>query len=90
MEEQEKGKSSMSQFVYLGSCSHSAKATEQPPVYVERSSDDGSELKHPNARRILTKIDLRLLPILSLTYLVAFLDRVNIGNAAVFGAQKNI
>jgi hypothetical protein len=62
-------------------------ATEQP-VDVERSSEDGSELKHSNARRILTKMDLRILPILSLTYLVAFLDRVNIGNAAVFGAHK--
>ncbi|KAF8252440.1 putative MFS transporter [Wilcoxina mikolae CBS 423.85] len=36
------------------------------------------------------KIDLRILPILSLAYLFAFLDRVNIGNAAVFGLSKEL
>jgi hypothetical protein len=69
------------------SCSRFAWGTERP-VEIENTSNDGSEaqqLQLPNARRMVTKIDLRILPILSLSYLVAFLDRVNIGNAVVFG-----
>ena len=31
----------------------------------------------PEARRILSKVDYRLVPILSLLYLVAFIDRSN-------------
>ncbi|KAL9624472.1 MAG: hypothetical protein Q9160_001435 [Pyrenula sp. 1 TL-2023] len=36
-------------------------------------------------RRLMTKIDLRLIPALSILYLLAFLDRTNIANAQVFG-----
>jgi len=43
-----------------------------------------------NARRALTKIDLRIIPILSLMSLFSILDRVNIGNAAVFGISKDL
>lgn len=38
----------------------------------------------------MTKIDLRLLPVLSLCYLVAFLDRINVGNAVVFGLTEEL
>ncbi len=41
-------------------------------------------------RRLLTKIDLRIIPILSVLYLLAFLDRTNIANAAIFGLQKDL
>lgn len=34
----------------------------------------------PEARRILSKVDWRLVPILSLLYLVAFIDRSNSKN----------
>lgn len=43
---------------------------------------------HTTQRRLVTKIDLRVIPVLSLLYLLAFLDRTNIANAAVFGLQK--
>lgn len=69
------------------------KAQVGNPVDVERDSSNGSDQQNsqnPNARRLLTKIDFRILPILSLTYLVAFLDRVNIGNAAVFGLPTEL
>lgn len=36
------------------------------------------------------KIDLRLVPILTIVYLFAFLDRSNIGNANVFGLSTDI
>ncbi|KAF2102142.1 MFS general substrate transporter [Rhizodiscina lignyota] len=41
-------------------------------------------------RRILWKLDLRLLPMLAFFYLLAFLDRGNIGNAKVAGMQTSL
>jgi hypothetical protein len=41
-------------------------------------------------RRLLTKIDLRVVPALSVLYLLAFLDRTNVANAAIFGLQKDL
>ncbi|KDQ62291.1 hypothetical protein JAAARDRAFT_454866 [Jaapia argillacea MUCL 33604] len=39
----------------------------------------------PEDRRLLRKVDARLLPILTLLYLLSFLDRSNIGNAKLDG-----
>ena len=41
-------------------------------------------------RKLLTKIDLRVIPVLSILYLLAFLDRTNIANAAVFGLAGDL
>ncbi|KAM3461821.1 hypothetical protein MY5147_000351 [Beauveria neobassiana] len=41
-------------------------------------------------RRILTKIDLHVVPFLCIMYLLAFLDRVNIANAKVFDLAKDL
>lgn len=41
-------------------------------------------------KKILRKIDFRLLPVLTLLYLLAFLDRGNIGNAKVAGMNKDL
>ncbi|KAL4805649.1 major facilitator superfamily domain-containing protein [Aspergillus unguis] len=38
----------------------------------------------------MMKIDLRLLPCLCAMYLITFLDRVNIGNAAVLGMKEDL
>lgn len=48
------------------------------------------ELPEAEERRILSKIDWRLVPILSLLYLVAFIDRSNIGNAKIAGLTKDL
>ncbi len=45
---------------------------------------------HTTQRRLISKVDLRVIPVLSLLYLLAFLDRTNIANAAVFGLQKDL
>jgi len=45
---------------------------------------------HTTQRRLVSKIDLRVIPVLSILYLLAFLDRTNIANASVFGLQKDI
>ncbi|OOQ91533.1 putative MFS transporter [Penicillium brasilianum] len=41
-------------------------------------------------RKLLWKLDLRLVPWLSLLYLVSFLDRTNIGNAKIDGLSKDL
>ncbi|TIA95625.1 hypothetical protein E3P94_03997 [Wallemia ichthyophaga] len=41
-------------------------------------------------RRLLWKLDLRLIPILSLLYLISFIDRVNIGQAKVAGMVTSL
>lgn len=40
--------------------------------------------------RILRKVDYRLVPMLTLLYLLAFLDRGNIGNAKVAGMNEDL
>ncbi|PWY86932.1 putative MFS transporter [Aspergillus heteromorphus CBS 117.55] len=41
-------------------------------------------------RALLWKLDLRLIPWLSLLYLVSFLDRTNVGNAKLAGLQEDL
>ncbi|KIW65991.1 hypothetical protein PV04_08203 [Phialophora macrospora] len=41
-------------------------------------------------RRLVRKIDFRLIPILFLLYLCAFIDRVNIGNARIQGLEEDL
>jgi hypothetical protein len=48
---------------------------------------DGSDVdfSHINTKRVLRKLDIRLIPNLALLYLLSFLDRGNIGNAKIQG-----
>ncbi|THH16012.1 hypothetical protein EW146_g4559 [Bondarzewia mesenterica] len=41
-------------------------------------------------RRIFRKMDIHLLPFVSLLYLLSFLDRANIGNAKIAGMSKDL
>jgi hypothetical protein len=41
-------------------------------------------------RKLLRKLDLKLIPWLSFLYLISFLDRTNIGNAKVDGLQQDL
>ncbi len=42
------------------------------------------------AKRIIRKIDFRLVPLLSFLYMLTFLDRVNIGNARLWNLEKDL
>ncbi|KAM0548786.1 hypothetical protein ACHAPJ_009782 [Fusarium lateritium] len=57
----------------------SADLQGQEPVYDERE-----------AKAILRKVDWRLLPMLTLLYVLSFLDRSNIGNAKVAGMNADL
>ncbi|KAH7034773.1 major facilitator superfamily domain-containing protein [Microdochium trichocladiopsis] len=46
--------------------------------------------KHIDEKKVLRKMDLRLVPILALLYLMSFLDRGNIGNANIQGLSEDL
>ena len=41
-------------------------------------------------KRLLRKLDLRVLPIITFLYMLAFVDRINIGNARIQGLEKDL
>lgn len=41
-------------------------------------------------KKILRKVDLRLVPMLVLLYLIAYLDKTNIGNAKIEGMTEDL
>lgn len=45
---------------------------------------------HTTEKKLMAKIDIRVIPFLCILYLFAFLDRVNIANARSFGLQKDL
>jgi hypothetical protein len=51
---------------------------------IARQFDDGE------TRKLLRKVDWRVLPILSLLYLLAFIDKSNLGNARVAGLEDDL
>lgn len=48
------------------------------------------EFDNVETSRVLRKVDWRLLPVLSFLYLLAFLDRSNLGNAKVAGLADDL
>ncbi|PGH19645.1 hypothetical protein AJ80_03800 [Polytolypa hystricis UAMH7299] len=48
------------------------------------------EERAENDRKLMRKLDLHLIPWLSLLYLVSFLDRTNIGNAKIVGLEEDL
>jgi sugar phosphate permease len=61
---------------------------------VDFLSDNVSErdivFSDAETKRLLRKVDYRLLPVLTLLYLMSFLDRSNIGNARVAGLDVSL
>lgn len=45
---------------------------------------------HTSEKKLLSRIDWHLLPFISLLYLLAFLDRVNVANAKSFGLTEDL
>ncbi|KAL0956743.1 hypothetical protein HGRIS_002862 [Hohenbuehelia grisea] len=56
----------------------------------ERERGEAESVKSIARKRILRKLDVHLLPFVSLLYLLSFLDRSNIGNARVAGMLKDV
>lgn len=62
----------------------------------EKTDSSAAELEHAAlhqsdmSRRILWKVDTRVLPILALLFLCSFLDRTNVGNAKIIGLVEDL
>ncbi|KAG0235238.1 major facilitator superfamily domain-containing protein [Mortierella sp. GBAus27b] len=67
---------------------------EPPSIALENAPSEASSVSEhfdtDAVRRLRTKIDWRLLPLVSVLYLCSFLDRVNIGNAKVAGIVQDL
>ncbi|GAB1209099.1 hypothetical protein APSETT445_007865 [Aspergillus pseudonomiae] len=58
--------------------------------HVNALPTDLPQLRNTTERKLMAKIDWHLMPCLCVMYLLAFLDRVNISNAAVLGLQEDL
>ncbi|RAH68261.1 putative MFS transporter [Aspergillus aculeatinus CBS 121060] len=57
---------------------------------IQTSAAGLPRLTSTTERKLMAKIDWHIVPCLCIMYLLAFLDRVNISNAAVLGLQKDL
>lgn len=65
-------------------------ADETKPEAIHTEEDVDRQFNDAEAKRIRRKIDFRLLPQLILLYTLAFLDRVNIGNARLWYMERDL
>lgn len=66
---------------------HLRKSNEVAIVQEPNSNGDHDNI---NAKKVLTKMDLHLIPMVTLLYLLSFLDRGNIGNAQIEGLTESL
>ncbi|KAE8151627.1 putative MFS transporter [Aspergillus avenaceus] len=72
------------------STSHEYPAKSNLELFEDPDEGLSEEEKAKIDRALLWKLDLRLIPWLSLLYLISFLDRTNIGNAKLAGLQDDL
>jgi len=63
-------------------------ATALDETYNLYRQEDVQNVDPVEARRVLRKIDLHILPILMMTYMLQYLDKSSINFASVYGLQK--
>lgn len=51
---------------------------------------DMAAINRTAERKLLLKLDLHIVPILALLFMLAFIDRINIGNARIQGLEKDL
>jgi len=69
-----------------------------PPLDLEKKGYEIETSTHAHSRhvepgierRVVRKMDLRIVPLVSALYVLAFLDRSNIGNAGIAGMTKDL
>lgn len=71
----------------------SARATAEDVFYrgvLDNAGIEAAGIDPVAEKKLLRKIDIRLIPILWLLFLCAFIDRINIGNARIQGMEKDL
>ena len=72
---------------------------EKPSIFTDTVSRDSTfedlsldsePLNKLAEKRLVRKCDLHVVPIISLLYMFAFMDRINIGNARIQGLEKDL
>ncbi|KAL4801762.1 major facilitator superfamily domain-containing protein [Aspergillus unguis] len=67
------------------------KSLEMPAETKEEFSMTGDPVAEQKlTRKILWKLDTRILPVLALLFLCSFLDRTNVGNAKILGLEDDL
>ncbi|KAI5456430.1 major facilitator superfamily domain-containing protein [Mariannaea sp. PMI_226] len=78
----------------MGLNSHKTEGQDVPSAQVQRVNDEAQyELTAEDLeaeRRLLRKLDLHIIPLVMALYLFSFLDRVNIGNARLYGLEEDL
>lgn len=69
---------------------YSEKAIESELVEQVKSERPLEEIDPAAEKRLLWKLDIHVVPILTLLFLLAFLDRINIGNARLQGLEEDL
>jgi MFS family permease len=73
---------------------HLSKMEKQPTLQSQADAESGTITIAPPdpiiEKRVLRKLDIRLAPLFAILYFVAYLDRSNIGNAAVAGLRDDL
>ncbi|KAI1435086.1 MFS general substrate transporter [Xylaria sp. CBS 124048] len=64
-----------------------ASSTDFDETYSAYKQQEGQEIDPQESRQVLWTIDKNLLPLLMVTYLLQYLDKVSINSASVFGLQ---
>ncbi|KAH7142957.1 major facilitator superfamily protein [Dactylonectria estremocensis] len=68
------------------------KPFKEDPIHLEKTPPDSlnREFDPVAEKKLLRKIDLHLIPILSLLLLCAFVDRINVGNTRIQGLVRDL
>lgn len=64
-----------------------------PPIDLETQAITESNTRHlipDTERRVIRKMDMRIVPLVTALYVLAFSDRSNIGNARIAGMTKDL
>ena len=75
-------------------------STSNKPLSAENSTsiNSGFDICDPEPepidrvaeKRLLRKCDLHVVPVIAILYMLAFIDRINIGNARIQGLEKDL
>ncbi|EXJ86137.1 hypothetical protein A1O1_06507 [Capronia coronata CBS 617.96] len=68
--------------------------TSSSVIHIDKAASEsgspGDAHRKALTRKLLFKLDSRILPVLALLFLCSFLDRTNVGNAKILGLQKDV
>lgn len=66
----------------------SVNSTELDDAYALYKNGDATDVDPAEAKRVLRKIDFRIVPVLFVIYMLQYLDKNGINYASVYGLQK--